>query len=712
MISTLFSPFTDAKARVLWIWAGVGALAFAASIPVYTFVPVAGAVLFLGIAPAILIPAYQRGWRGAWSGFFLTLLGYEAGIGTIVLTGMPVSSDLRQLYLPVGAAVALAVFGGTWSGFLARRRALAESARRAERTLATVIDSMPTGCLVLDLGGRVLRSNREARLLLSTHAPEEFDLWLRDLVAPEAWPEICRLLIAPRAGTPLKVTIPGEHPHRTEWIFGSLNDGEEKRILAFFWDAEEKCSREEETRSLLAAVRSLEEGVVVSDLTGAIRYVNAAAVAICGVTDRSALIGTPLREHTLGADVEMSTTPVMIDGVSTGTVAVLRDLSAQHLLARKAAVADKQATLGRLVAGAAHEINNPLTAVLANLEVLRTVPGLPQEAASLVELILREGNRAGGAVRGLLSFARQRPTERVTADLAKVVGDAVAMREAYARTAGIELTFNAPVHPHVHVDVDQVEQVVVNLLLNAEEAVAGRPERKIDVTIGTRGGQGLLIVNDSGPGVPDLLAEKVFDPFFTTKGAQEAPGLGLAVSAGIVAEHGGTIGAGRGVLGGAQFTVRFPEVAEAAAAPASSKAIEDGAVAGLSVLIVDDEPAILSSVGRVLERLGHSVRTASTGEEAIEIAQEEPVDVIISDLRMPGLSGRELYARLVEAGVVPKADFIVATGDIADPEAIAFLRSTGLPVILKPFEIRSLVDTLSRTRPTSKQVERVLERAC
>lgn len=711
MLSTLFSPFTDAKARILWIWAAIGALAFAASIPVYTFLPVAGAVLFLGIAPAILIPAYLRGWRGAWVGFFLALLGYEGGIGAIILTGEPVSSDLRQLYLPVGTAAVLALLGGIWSGFLARRRALAESARRAERTLATVIDSMPTGCLVLDLGGRVIRSNREARLLLSTHAPEEFDLWLRDLVAPEAWPEVCKLLIAPKAGTPLKVTIPGEHPHRTEWIFGSLHDGEEKRILAFFWDAEEKCSREEETRSLLAAVRSLEEGVVVSDLTGAIRYVNAAAVAICGVTDRSALIGTPLREHPLGADVEVSTTPVMVDGLSTGTVAVLRDLSAQRLLARKAAVADKQATLGRLVAGAAHEINNPLTAVLANLEVLRTLPGLPKEATSLVELILREGNRAGGAVRGLLSFARQRPTERVTADLAEVVRNAVAMREAYARSAGIELTFNAPLHPHVCVDVDQVEQVVVNLLLNAEEAVAGRPERKIDVTIGTRGGQALLVVNDSGPGVSDGLAERVFEPFFTTKGAQEAPGLGLAVSAGIVAEHGGTIGVARGVLGGAQFTVSFPEVAEAAATP-SPKVIEDGAVAGLSVLIVDDEPAILSSVGRVLERLGHSVRTASNGEEAIEISLEEPVDVIISDLRMPGLSGRELYGALVAAGVVPKADFIVATGDIADPEAIEFLRTTGLPVILKPFEIRSLVDTLSRTRPTSKQVERVLERAC
>ncbi|HET7042689.1 MAG TPA: response regulator [Gemmatimonadales bacterium] len=711
MLTTLFSPITDRESRPSWLWASAGAALFAAGLPIFVVSHAAGFALLLGLLPAITIPALRTGWRGALMGLFLLLIAFELGLSAIVVFGERPDLDPFRLAALLVVVLSTTLLAGVAGETRRRRRETATVAARAEDRLNHIIDTMPTGCLVLDPGGRVVRSNREARLLLSTHAPEEFDLFLQDLIAPEAWPEVCGRLLDPIGGHPIKVLIPGERPHRTEWVFGTFRDGGQRQILAFFWDAEEKCGREEETRSLLAAVRSLEEGVVLSDLTGAIRYVNAAAVSICGVTDRSALLGSPLREHPLGPDVEVSTTPVVVDGAPTGTVAILRDLSAQRMVARKAAVADKQATLGRLVAGAAHEINNPLTAVLANLEVLRTLPRLPKEAAALVELILREGNRAGGAVRGLLDFARQRPTKRVTVGLAEVVQRAVAMREAYARCAGIELTFHAPVHPSVQVDLDQVEQVIVNLLLNAEQAVAGRAVRRIDVTIGARGGQALLVVNDSGPGVPAGLAEKIFEPFYTTKGAHDAPGLGLAVSAGIIAEHGGAIGVARGVLGGAQFTVTFPEVAGTEAAPAPAKVIEDGVVAGLSVLLVDDEPAILSSVGRVLERLGHSVRTAATGEEAIEIAQEEPVDVIISDLRMPGLSGRELYAKLVAAGVVPKADFIVATGDIADPLAIDFLQATGVPVILKPFEIRSLVETLSRTRPTSKQVERVLERA-
>ena len=734
MFASLFTPVTDARARSSWIGAAAGAAAFAAGLPALSVTPLVGAGLLLGAIPAILLPALRTGWRGAWAGFVLALIASEVGLSTIVLTGTPVAFTAGDIYFLVGACLILTIVSGVIGEVVVGRRKLVEAVEEEHRQLIDLIGSMPNGCLLLDLAGRVLHSNKAARALLSTDAPEDFGLFLRDLVGLDAWPAVCDRLLDRTPGEPLLVTIPGEHPHRTEWVFSALQQGPDRRTIAFLWDAEEKVARADETRTLLAAIRSLQEGVVVADPDGVIRYVNPAALQIWGATDRRQLIGTSLDSHLDPSDraargsavterrirrgdggeteVELTTSPVRTEQELVGTVAVIRDLTQAKQLARKASTADKEATLGRLVAGAAHEINNPLTSILATAELLKSLPRLPVEAAALAEVILREGERAGRTIRALQTFAGQRHTAHVPIELGEVVRSAVELRETYARAAGIELTIHTPVAPFVQVDPDQIKQVVLNLLLNAEEAVAGAESHRITVTVGMRSGEALLVVNDSGPGVPEALQERIFEPFFTTKPEGRGTGLGLAVSAGIIAEHGGVIEIARGVLGGAQFTVKLPTVMPLEhAVVQAAVAAEVGEATSLNVLVVDDEPAILSAVGRILERLGHSVRTASSGEEALEIAMEEPVDVVLSDLRMPGMSGRELHTRLTQAGVLPHADFIVATGDIGDPEAVEFLETTGLPVLLKPFQIRTLVETLSRTRPASRQVEEVLARA-
>jgi PAS domain S-box-containing protein len=727
----LFAHRVSRADRAAWLATTVAALGFALSTPVMEVHPLLGHLLFLGQFLAILIPAARAGWAGAWGGLLLSTCGFLATLTTVALLPGGAPEGVLDVEMVIGVGIILTLACG-WFGESARtsRRLMLELARAEER-LGALINAMPSGLLMMDRAGHILYSNHAARRLLTTEAPEEFGLSVRALVAEEAWPLMRSRILDPKTGEPMRVTIPGERALRTEWVFARVTDQGQPRTLAFLWDAEEKLLREEESRALAAALRCLQEGVVLANLDGTIRYANPAAAQIYGYAERGEMFGTTLREHVTEQDlagfedrmeqardtggaceirlrrhdggeteVHVTTSPVRSDGALIGTIGVIRDLTEAKVIARRASAADKQATLGRLVAGAAHEINNPLAGILTGAELLRDEPGLSPEGAARLETIQVECARAGRIVRDLLAFARQRPVSRTPVEFAEVVRSAVALREGYTRSAGIELTLHAPSPAPVQVDVDQIKQVVLNLLMNAEDAVTGAPVRRIGVTIGQRGGHALLLVNDSGPGVPDALQSQIFEPFFTTKPEGHGTGLGLAVSIGIVGEHGGRISVARGVLGGAQFAVELPlcTPAEIPVRPAR-RSTDHLKAPRRRILVVDDEPSILNAVGRILQRLGHEVRTAATGGDALGLAVVERFDLIISDLRMPGMSGRELHAELTKEGVLPAADFIVATGDIADPEAFTFLQSTGLPVLLKPFEIRDLVELLGRTRP-------------
>jgi PAS domain S-box-containing protein len=732
-LSTPVPAGTDSRR---WIWGGVWASLFAASIPLSDVVPLAGHLLFLSQFIAILILAARAGWRGAWAGYLLTVYGSFASFATMFVVTLSTAFPPLDMAFLAAAGLLFTLATGYIAAAGERSRALMEQVGLAERRLATLINAMPTGFVLVDGTGQIVFSNREARRLLHTEAPEEFGISLRDLVSTESWPELSRRLGRRTSEEPIRVNLPGATPLRTEWVFAPFYEDGATRTIGFFWDAEEKIRREEESRALTAALRCLQEGVVLAHLDGTIRYANPAAAQIYGYADRREMVGRELRAHVAPRDlggfnermeqarttggtceirlarpdggeteVHVTTSPVQVDGAVIGTIGVIRDLTESKVIARRATAADKQAALGRLVAGAAHEINNPLTAILGSITLLRGEV-LGGHLDRHLEVIEGECLRAGRIVRDLLAFARQRPVSRTTLELADVVREAVALRAAYARTAGIELTLHTPSAAPVSADADQVKQVVLNLLSNAEDAVAGSEARRISVTIGRRADRALLLVNDSGPGVPDELQQQVFEPFFTTKPEGHGTGLGLSVSAGIVSEHGGKISVTRGVLGGAQFAVEFPLAAAGTPAiPLAAPAVRPKRpTQRLRILMVDDEPAILGSIGRVLQRLGHEVRVAATGGEGLALALTESFDVIISDLRMPGMSGRELHARLTEEGILPGADFIVATGDSADPEAFTFLQATGLPVLLKPFEIRQLVEMLERCRPSGSAV--------
>ncbi|HVX88294.1 MAG TPA: ATP-binding protein, partial [Gemmatimonadales bacterium] len=712
----LFRPVSRGRDAQAWIGIALATAVFAVGLVLFPAHPATGQFLTLAEGAAITLAAHRYGWCGAWSAFLIGTGVAVATTTTLIISAPRAVLPPNDLGLILGTNLVLTFLMGYFGAAATRTRTLLREFRAAEQRKRALVEAMPMGFVLLDLSGRITFSNQEARRLLSTDAPEEFGVSLRDLVTIDGWPELRRRIASRAKGEPLRVTIAGAHPVRTEWVFGEFQDETGIKVLGYFWDAEEKIRRDGESRALAAALRCLHDGVVMLGVDGTIRYANPAALKIWGISDRDTFRGGDLagfiapedrelfhhrladartlsdegelrllRPDGVSTEALVTLAPVRVDGEELGVAAVVRDITATREMIRHAAVLDHRASLGRLVAGAAHDISDPLTAIVGTVDLAEHHPDLPAELRTPLAVIRTACHRAGKVLHGLVDFARQAPAERAAVELAEVVGRAVAVRRNYAAAAGIELTFHAAAPAPVAVDADRIRDLVLELVTNAEEAVSDSAEKRISVTIGRRGGMALLMVSDSGPGVPEELSARVFEPFFSTRTTKPGAGVGLAMVAGVVAAHQGRVSVGRGVLGGAQFAVELP-LAEAAPAraPAPAEYRPTDAPEPLSVLVVDDEPSVLASIGRVLKRLGHTVHLAATGESAVRLAARRHVDLIISDLRMPGMSGRQLHARLTAEGVLPAADFLVATGDGADPEAVAFLQATGLPVLHKP----------------------------
>ena len=256
-------------------------------------------------------------------------------------------------------------------------------------------------------------------------------------------------------------------------------------------------------------------------------------------------------------------------------------------------------------------------------------------------------------------------------------------------------------------DFHQLEQVVLNLVNNAEQAIAAahRPGRIVVRTRSARD-EVVLEVEDDGPGVPLELRHRVFDPFFTTKEAGQGTGLGLSVSYGIVQEHGGRIElrADR-PGGGARFAVHLPRAAACATAEAQAPAVvESRPLAGRRVLVAEDEPLVLDLFSRLLEQDGATVTLARDGEEAWQRILESDFDLIVADLRMPNLDGRALYERVADEKPSLLRRFVFATGDLVRRESLEFLEGIPNRILAKPLDVdnvrRVLAQVARSTTPT------------
>jgi signal transduction histidine kinase/CheY-like chemotaxis protein len=373
---------------------------------------------------------------------------------------------------------------------------------------------------------------------------------------------------------------------------------------------------------------------------------------------------------------------------------------------------EKLAAVGQLISGIAHELNNPLTGVVGWSQYLLSQT-LPSPMRAHVATINEQAQRAARIVQNLLTFSRQHKPEKTSVSLNDVVEKTLALRAYELRVNNIQVHSRlSPELRTIHADPHQIQQVILNLIINAEQAILGA-NCGGNLTIETRLAPSrrgappdsleeegvLLSVGDDGPGIGADLLKKIFDPFFTTKPIGQGTGLGLSISYGIIEEHGGRIWAGSEGTGepdveslmegsGATFYIWLPwEVAPQTSAVKAPIEITSG-LAARRILIVDDEESVRELLSAVLEPDPLTVDMAGTGEEGLERALQEEYDLIITDLKMPGLGGSNFYDQLSERLQERTPRFIFMTGDILSAETQHLLDRTRSQCILKPFDIR------------------------
>jgi CheY-like chemotaxis protein/two-component sensor histidine kinase len=356
--------------------------------------------------------------------------------------------------------------------------------------------------------------------------------------------------------------------------------------------------------------------------------------------------------------------------------------------------------VGQLVSGVAHELNNPLAAVMAFAQLLLASPGaLAEEPREAVETIHREARRAAKIVSSLLTFARQQPAERAASQLNDIVTDTLELRRYALRTAKVEVALELdPSLPATWADPFQLQQVVLNLLANAEHAlgeIVGDRRIRVRTSQQQGGTQLVLEVSDNGPGVPPEQVDRIFNPFYTTKPVGQGTGLGLSISDGIVREHGGRIRVDSSPGQGATFIVELPFIAppltERVEAPLPARQRQSAR----RMLVVDDEPAMRAAVSGFLRSLGHEVNVASNGADARALLATSEYDVVLLDLRMPDLGGEALYRELLERDARHARRVVFVTGDLQSNAAQRFLTEAGRPVIGKPFQLDDLAAVLA-----------------
>jgi signal transduction histidine kinase/CheY-like chemotaxis protein len=359
--------------------------------------------------------------------------------------------------------------------------------------------------------------------------------------------------------------------------------------------------------------------------------------------------------------------------------------------------AEKLASLGQTISGIAHELNNPLATILTWAERLSHRQADDQTRRGL-DVILSEAERSARIVRNLLTFARKRHTTRAMVDINHIVEETLTLRSYEQRVTNVNvISALAAGLPQVFADPHQLQQVLLNLVINAEQAMLSAHGHGTLVVRTWHNGTNdsvVLEVNDDGPGIPEDARTKIFDPFFTTKEVGKGTGLGLTVAYAIVQEHGGRIWIGAPESGkGASFFVELPTGdATAIRAPQPSpEVIAKDLPRGASMLLVEDEPALAQAVGEGLADAGFVVDRAGDGEEALARVGARTYDLIVCDLKMPRVDGMEFYRAIAATKPSLARRVIFVTGDVVGTEAERFLEETGCRWLAKPFRLADLL---------------------
>jgi two-component system NtrC family sensor kinase len=352
---------------------------------------------------------------------------------------------------------------------------------------------------------------------------------------------------------------------------------------------------------------------------------------------------------------------------------------------------EKMSAVGQLIAGVAHELNNPLTAILGYAQLLQS-EGLSERAADFVNKLFKQAQRTHRVVQNLLSFARQRKPHKQTVEISRVLDETLALRDYDLRVNNIKLEREANAElPMVTADPHQLEQVFLNVINNAVDAMleAGRGG-SLRVFASVKKGDVHVEFHDTGPGIKE--PHRIFEPFYTTKNVGKGTGLGLSICYGIIQEHGGSILARNRDEGGAVITVTLPSAGAVAAvekprsAPPRESAIEG------RIMLLEGEESVLEFMRDVLAGAGAEVTTSTKGEDLKAILQSQSFDALIMDGKIPGIGTiQEIQRWIAENCPSLQQHWLVTFSSAPEPEVRSSLQEQHVRYLMKPFEVSELI---------------------
>ncbi|MBL7209393.1 MAG: PAS domain S-box protein [Dehalococcoidia bacterium] len=633
---------------------------------------------------------------------------------------------------------------------ITERKQAEEALRESEGRYRTIFETSGTAMLIAEEDRTISMINAEFEKLCgySKDEVEGKKSWVEFIVKAdlERMKEYHRLqMIDPKAAPPYYefqsidkhgnvkdifinlALLPG-----TKKTVGSLADITERK------HAEEALRQSEERYR--AILESVEDGYFEVDIAGSFTFFNEALWRILGYPAEE-LMGMNSRTYSVGEDAKrvyeafnevyrtgkpvqgfswqilrkdgskrfLETSASLVrdpEGNPIGFRGVSRDVTGRkeaeeerRQLEQKAHLASRLASVGEMASGIAHEINNPLTGVIGYAQLLTGREDVPTDIKKDLATINDGAQRVADIVKRLLAFARQQKLERDYVSINDIIRTTLALRTYELKTGNIELTtYLAPDLPATIADGGQLQQVFLNLIINAEtEMKLGHGKGTLLVKTETVDNTIRISFQDDGPGIRKENLDRIFEPFFTTREVGKGTGLGLSICYGIISEHGGSIHTESKLREGATFIVELPIVTKAEQLKlAEPDAEEAQRVAGVKILVVDDEPTILSFVSRALTDEGYKVETVDNATEALERIKSQRYNLILLDIKLPDMSGIELYQRIQKIARSLTRRVVFITGDVIGARTTAFLSSTKAPHIAKPFDATQLKKEINR----------------
>ena len=415
------------------------------------------------------------------------------------------------------------------------------------------------------------------------------------------------------------------------------------------------------------------------------------------------------------------------DAQPVGILGVMRDISERKKaeserreFEQKAQLTSHLASVGELASGVAHEINNPLTGVIGYAELLMQ-EDVPEHIKDDLGVIHDGAQRVASIVKGLLKFARQTRPEQVPVNINEIIEVSLRLRAYELETNNIKVvTVLSTRLPLTVADPGQLQQVFLNLTINAEtEMKLARGKGKLVIQTEHINDIIRISFKDNGPGIARKNLKKIFDPFFTTREVGKGTGLGLSICHGIISGHGGKIYAESKLGKGATFIVELPVISQHKQVIKRSKS--PGKPIGARkarILVVDDEAVVRQLLSQLLKKEGYSVETFDNGREALSRIKKDGYDLILLDVKLPGMSGSEVYERIREISVSLTKRVVFITGDVMGADTESFLARTKAPFIAKPFNLENLKEQIislladkhagnvTRSKPRAKSKKR------